>query len=183
MFLLKSKSEKSPYAVLSFVATLLRVVGAVVFTLYFWATVVVVVTGDIGNTTVQSIGPFLVTERLIGGLAGGILAFAFGELLRGMRDISLNTRRLYETNKTIVQLLEGWHENAANASPRDTRIVERLERVMTENGNAQPLVPTEIDTIAKNHKELNQSTDISGKQRAQSFANALAFNWDNRRQN
>ena len=189
IIVLHSKSErmaKPTYAGLLFVATILRVVGAIVATFYLWATIFVAITGTIGNTSVDVIGRLLVTERLIGGLAGGILAFAFGELLRALMDISLNTRSLIEINKSIVQLLEGrstlsaapdFHQNGSDATPRDAHILEGLERVLIGNGKlGKPLVQTNADTVAKDEDGSKQSIDAERKQRAQSFAEALASN-------
>jgi hypothetical protein len=109
MIFFKPKSERlaqPTYAGLSFIASLLRVVGATVATFYLWATILVAITGTVGNINVESFGRLLVAERLIGGLAGGILAFAFGELLRVLRDISLNGRASINSNESIVQPLE-----------------------------------------------------------------------------
>jgi hypothetical protein len=189
MILLKSKSERMAqptYAALSFVANLLRVVGAIVTTFYLWATIVVAITGTVGSTSVEIFGRLLVTERLIAGLAGGILAVAFGELLRALRDVSLNTRSVFEINKSIVHLLEvrsplsvapDFRQNATDASPRDAYVVEGIERVLSENGNpGERLVQTEADAVSIREDGSKQSTEPKSKQRAQTFANALAFN-------
>ena len=179
---------KPTYAGLLFVATLLRVVGAIVSTFYLWATIFVAITGTIGNTSVDFFGRLLVTERLIGGLAGGVLAFAFGELLRALMDISLNTRSLIAINKSIVQLLEGlsslsakpdFHQNSSDAAPRDAYILEGLERVLIENGKqGMSLVQTKADAVTKDEDGSKQSIGAGGKQRAKSFADALASNQD-----
>jgi hypothetical protein len=46
----------------------------------------VAITGTVGNTSVEIFGGLPVAKRLMGGLAGGILAFAIGELLSALKE-------------------------------------------------------------------------------------------------
>jgi hypothetical protein len=100
------RMARPTYRRLSFVATFLRVVGSTIIIFCISVSILTAITGTSGNTAGEIFSRLVSADRFIAALAGGIFAFAFGELLSALRDISLNARALISSNESILQLLD-----------------------------------------------------------------------------